>query len=88
MRRMLGTAAMTVALAGFGVSAASACDWDAGYRSTRAYGYAPAYRYSYRYAPAYSYYGYDRGYYGYGPSIRVGLYGYDGRRYHRHRHWH
>ena len=68
-----------------GTVAAKACD-DVEYRATRgySYSYAPAYvprtygytsrRWAYGYAPA-SYYDDDDFYYGYGPSVGVGIYG-------------
>jgi hypothetical protein len=82
MRKTVRAAAViALALVGSGATAAMACDWDRGYRSTRAYGYS--------YAPRYAYYGYRPRYYGYGPAARVRFYGYgDGWRYRRyHRDW-
>jgi len=75
MRRAMKITVMALALAGLSATTAAACWWDRDYRRSRVYGYGPTY----------SYYGYDRGYYRYGPGVRVAWYG--GRRHHHHRWW-
>ena len=78
MRNALKATALSAVILAAAGTAAAACDWDTGYRSTRYYGYGPTYS-SYGYAPRY---------YGYGPGIGVGWYGWGDRwRYRHHRHF-